>query len=134
MKIILLSLITLSFVCNSAVAQSNRPSKPGESSYSNNPSPIILISHVDVMPSYTVGAVQLLKQYHSDSMKEKGATRVEILQQVGRPNHFTIVEEWATDKDYNDHVSASQTRNFRGALQSMLGAPYDERPHTSLNN
>jgi quinol monooxygenase YgiN len=134
MKIILLSLITLSFVCSSALAQASAPSKPSQTSRSNIPSPIVLISHVDVMPSYTIGAVKLLKEYHTASMKEKGATRVEILQQVGRPNHFTIVEEWATDKDYNDHVGASQTRTFRDALQSMLGAPYDERPHTAINN
>jgi quinol monooxygenase YgiN len=57
---------------------------------------------------------------------------VEILQQVGRPNHFTIVEEWKDNNAYDTHVSAQHTRDFRTSLQSMLGAPFDERPHQSL--
>jgi quinol monooxygenase YgiN len=140
-KITMLTLMLSLSLFNSALGQSDQSvqatgmtSTTSESSLSNTASPIILISHVDVMPNYAAAAVQLLKRYHADSMKEKGATKVQIFQQIGRPNHFTIVEEWLTEGDYNDHVSSSRTRSFRDTLQPMLGSPYDERPHKSLDN
>jgi quinol monooxygenase YgiN len=93
---------------------------------------VVIIAHVDVVPQYTAGATELLKKYRKQSLAEPGTKKIAILQQVGRPNHFTIVEEWPDEKALNEHVSAAQTKEFRDHLQPMLGSPYDERPHLEL--
>jgi quinol monooxygenase YgiN len=96
----------------------------------DNPHPLVIITHVDVVPQYTAPAVALLQDYRKDSRGDEGSERIEVLQQIGRPNHFTLVEEWADQGAYDKHVSAAHTRQFRDKLQPMLGAPYDERPHS----
>ncbi len=58
--------------------------------------------------------------------------RILVLQQDGRPNHFTLLEEWRAQADYDTHLGAAHTRHFREALQPMLGSPFDERLHTEL--
>ena len=95
-------------------------------------SPIVIVSHVDAMPPFTESTTALLNEYRKESAQDKGAKRIEVLVQIGRPNHFTIVEEWADQKSYDAHVSAAHTRKFRTKLQDGLGAPFDERPHTFL--
>jgi quinol monooxygenase YgiN len=90
---------------------------------------VVIVVHIDVTPPFTESAVKQLREYRADTLEEPGVKRVDVLQQVGRANHFTVVEEWATQSAYDEHVGASHTRQFRANLQSMLGAPFDERPH-----
>jgi quinol monooxygenase YgiN len=91
--------------------------------------PIEIVTHVDAMPPFTEKAMKLLKDYRQETLKDSGNKRIDILQQIGRPNHFSIVEEWVNQKAFNDHESAPHTRQFRTDMQDALGAPYDERPH-----
>jgi quinol monooxygenase YgiN len=109
---------------STSTAQNSTPAKDVEASL-----PLVIVVHVDAMPPFTTQALEQLKSYREDTLKERGAVRVDILQQVGRPNHFSIVEQWANQKAFDDHVSAPHTLKFRSNLQSMLGAPFDERPH-----
>ena len=95
-------------------------------------SPLIIVTHVDVIPTFTNSATNLLLKYRLDSLKDAGAKRVQILQQVGRPNHYSVVEEWDNQHSYDVHVGAASSKEFRANLQPMLGAPFDERPHHSL--
>jgi quinol monooxygenase YgiN len=96
--------------------------------------PLVIITHVDAMPPFTAKATELLNKYRDSTLKESGNKRVDILQQVGRPNHFTIVEEWRDQNAFKDHESAAGSRKFRAELQDALGAPFDERPHHILGN
>ena len=50
-------------------------------------------------------------------------------EQSDRGNHFTIVSVWASEKDFNAHLAAAHTREFRAKIQSGLGSPFDERLH-----
>jgi quinol monooxygenase YgiN len=93
---------------------------------------VVIITHIDAMPSFTEQAVSLLRKYRQDAMADSGAEKIEILQQAGRPNHFTVVEEWNNQPDYDRHVSAAHTIQFRQQLAPMLGAPFDERPHSVI--
>jgi quinol monooxygenase YgiN len=96
----------------------------------NPAGPVVIITHVDVMPPFTASALAVLRDYREDSRRDTGAERVDVLQQIGRPNHFTLVEEWANQNAYDQHVCAAHTVRFRARLQPMLGAPFDERPHS----
>jgi quinol monooxygenase YgiN len=91
--------------------------------------PLYVVTHVDVMPKFTDAGRDLLKQFDVDSRKDTGLVRIAVLEELGRPNHSTVVETWASRKAYEDHLAADHTRAYRAKLQPMLGSPFDERLH-----
>jgi quinol monooxygenase YgiN len=88
-----------------------------------------VVTHVDVMPKFTATGRELLAQFAVDSRKDSGAVRIEVYEELGRPNHSTVVEVWKSRKAYDDHIAADHTRAYRAKLQPMLGSPFDERLH-----
>jgi quinol monooxygenase YgiN len=125
------------FVCAAAVgvlawmsgpavhAQEASQAKPAET-------PIFAIIHVDVGGRYADRCAALLRAYGADSLHERGAIRFDVLRQLGAPNHFTLVEEWADKSAYDAHVGSAHARQFRDRLQPWLGSPFDERLHSLL--
>jgi quinol monooxygenase YgiN len=91
--------------------------------------PLYVVTHVDVMPKFTAAGRDLLLQFVIDSRKDAGAVRIEVFEELGRPNHSTVVEVWESRKAYDDHLAADHTRAYRAKLQPMLGSPFDERLH-----
>jgi quinol monooxygenase YgiN len=91
--------------------------------------PLYVVTHVDVMPKFTADGRELLSQFAADSRKDAGAVRIEVFEELGRPNHSTVVEVWESRKAYDDHLAADHTRAYRAKLQPMLGSPFDERLH-----
>jgi quinol monooxygenase YgiN len=89
--------------------------------------PLYVVTHIDVYPNFAADTAALLKQFSSDSMKDAGAVRFEVLRDVERTNHFTVVEVWKSRNDYEAHLVAAHSKPFRDKLQPMLGSPFDER-------
>jgi len=92
-----------------------------------------VVTHVDVPPPSKDVTVPLLKQLSEDGRKDAGNLRFEVQQQGNRPNHFTVVEIWASQKAYEAYVTAPHTRQFRETLGPMSGALYDERLYKTLD-
>jgi quinol monooxygenase YgiN len=90
---------------------------------------LYVVTHVDFMPKFTAPGRDLLKQFVDESCKDPGAVRIEVLEELNRPNHSTVVEVWKDAKTYEDHLAAEHTRAYRTKLQPMLGSPFDERLH-----
>lgn len=93
---------------------------------------IYVVTHVDLTPNYIAEGTPLLQKYASDSLKDKGVVRFELLVQQGRKNHFTIVGVFENQAAFDAHVEANHTKQFREKLQPMLGSPLDERLHTIM--
>jgi quinol monooxygenase YgiN len=91
--------------------------------------PVHVITHIDLMPAGTATGVTLLKQFAAATLKEKDCLRFEVLQQDGRPNHFTLVATWKGKSAFDAHDSASYTKEFREKMQPLIGSPWDERLH-----
>ncbi len=91
------------------------------------------VTYIEVMPSAVDQARGLLRQLREASRKGAGALRFETLQRSERTNHFAIIEAWADQKARDAHAQAVPTRQFREALQRLLSAAYDERPHLALS-
>jgi quinol monooxygenase YgiN len=91
--------------------------------------PLYVVTHVDVIPRFTADARELLKQFADDCRKDAGAVRIEVMEELSRPNHSTVVELWSGRKAYDTHLEAEHTRAYRTKLQPMLGSPFDERLH-----
>jgi len=87
-----------------------------------------VVSYIEVAPSGRATAVGVLKALRDASRKEAGNSSYEILQRIGQPAHFAILEVWKDGKAQAAHVAASASA--RDKLKPILAAPTDERPST----
>ena len=90
------------------------------------------VSYVEVMPSARAAMAGALKQYRDASRKEDGYVRLDLLEQIGRPGHFAVVETWKDQKAFDAHGMAAPVKQFRDALQPIRLSGYDERPYKIL--
>src|SRR5262249_57448028 len=88
---------------------------------------------VGVIPPRKADGVAALKRLSEDSRRADGNLRFEVVQQVSRPNHFTVIEIWRDAKAVEAHSMATPTREFRDKLAPMTGALYDERTYRALD-
>lgn len=95
--------------------------------------PFYIVSYVEAAPADTAAVSQLLRQQAADSMNDDGMVRMEVLQNIGRKNHFLMLEIWADPEMRAAHANAAHTIAFRKALEPHLYSPYDERAHVALD-
>jgi quinol monooxygenase YgiN len=90
------------------------------------------VTYIEVEPAQADAARRLLAHYR-DALKGKGALEFTVFEQIGRPNHFAIVEQWPNAKAREDNAASAASGEFRAALAPLLIAAYDERPHFALS-
>lgn len=90
------------------------------------------VTYVEVLPSARTTAVAALTQYRDASRKEEGFGRVEIIEQIGRPGHFGVIERWADQKALDAHGQAAHTKELQNTLQPIRASHYDQRPYKPL--
>jgi quinol monooxygenase YgiN len=86
-----------------------------------------VVTHVDAMPDYAAEVATMLKQLGEANAREAGHLRTIVGTQLDHPNHFTLIEVWASRSTFEMHEAAKATRDFRTKLAPMLGALYDSR-------
>jgi quinol monooxygenase YgiN len=95
------------------------------------------VTYIEVEPAQADASRRLLARYQEalkdNALKDKGALEFAVFEQIGRPNHFAIVEQWPSAKAREDNATSAASREFRAALAPLLIAPYDERPHFALS-
>ena len=91
-----------------------------------------VVTYFETAPPATSRALGLVRQLASASRKDAGSLRFEVLQRIGLPDQFVILEAWKDQGAHAAHAAAGHTRQFRERLQSLLRGPYDERPHVAL--
>lgn len=91
-----------------------------------------VVTYIEVGPSAGDRAVELLTAYADASREDDGNAVFHVLQRIGRPAHFAILEAWSSPQDQAAHASQSHTTRFRDSLAPLLYSPYDERPHVSV--
>ncbi|HEX4642728.1 MAG TPA: antibiotic biosynthesis monooxygenase [Candidatus Acidoferrales bacterium] len=93
---------------------------------------IYVVTHVDLIPPQKEAGTKLVQQYLIDTRKDPGLVRIEAGAEISRSNHISLIEVWQSRKAFDEHVAAAHTRQFRQQIDPMLGSPYDERLHQSL--
>jgi quinol monooxygenase YgiN len=91
-----------------------------------------VVTYFETAPASSAKAVALMKRLGTPSRKEAGNLRFELLQRVGHADQFVILEAWKDKDAHAAHAAANHTLRFRDALEPLLRAPYDERPHVAL--
>ena len=92
-----------------------------------------VVTYFEAVPGYTGQVRNLMRDLARASRKEPGHVRMELLQRMGQPDQFVILETWKDKDTHAAHLGAAHTKQFRDKLQPLLRGPYDERPHTNLS-
>jgi quinol monooxygenase YgiN len=98
---------------------------------------ITVLTIIDVVPNYAIARnvedfSALLDKLVRDTQHAPGVLSFKVLQDPSRPNHFVIVSEWKDMHSFDVYSGADATKNFRQAVQSRLGGPFDERIYNAL--
>src|SRR5258706_269926 len=101
--------------------------------FAQDAAPLYVVSYVEVTPRAQPDAVALLKALGDAGRKDEGNLRYAIVQQMNRPNHFSVVEVWKSREAFDAHSMSGYIREFRDKLAPMSGALYDERLYDVLN-
>ena len=94
--------------------------------------PVVVVTHVDVIPPEKDNGANALEQLADGSRRHSGNLQFDVWRQTNRPNHFTVVEAWANRGAFDVHEMQKETREFRMRLGPMSGALYDERIYKTL--
>jgi quinol monooxygenase YgiN len=92
-----------------------------------------VVTYIEVAPSAKDQAADSIRRLARLSRKDAGNIRFEVLQRIGHPGQFAILEMWEDKNAQEAHGAAAHTQLFREKLKPMQRAPYDERPHTALS-
>jgi quinol monooxygenase YgiN len=76
-------------------------------------SAIYVTTYVEVMANAIAPGVSLLEAYSDASRKQDGNLRFNVLQEIGRPNRFAIIEAWRDPGALDAHAKAASTLDFR---------------------
>ena len=88
---------------------------------------ILIVTHIDVIPTFLDQARPLILDFVIDSAKDPGVKEFILVSWLDITNHFQLIERFQDRRAFNAHVSADHTVQFRNGVQSSIGAPYDER-------
>jgi quinol monooxygenase YgiN len=95
--------------------------------------PLIVVVHLDIVRPNLDQALPLMRGYVAAARQEHGVRSAELLLQVGTANHFTLVETWDSQADYDAHNASAAVRDYRSRLFPFLASPYDDRVHTEVS-
>lgn len=97
-----------------------------------NSSAIYVVGYIEVAPSARTAAVSMLRAFRDASRKDAGNNGFEVLQRIGQPQQFAVLEAWSDAKAQASHAAAAGTAQFHNKVMPYLAAPIDERTHTGF--
>jgi len=100
------------------------------SSAADAPSDTVVVTHFDIIPTFTAQALPLLEQFVLDSRSDPGVKFFTLITWAPTTNHWQMLEVFSSQQAFDRHVSAAHSIAFRTAIQPFIGAPIDERLYT----
>ncbi len=91
--------------------------------------PTYTMTYLEVVPSATAQALNLLKDYRDASRKEQGAMFVEIYQEQGQSHRFVLREIWQNRGAAAAHGNAAAMNALAQKLKPVELGPIDTRIH-----
>jgi len=91
-----------------------------------------VVTHVDVPGNNRDATLVALQALADRTRAEPGNVRFDVVHQLNRTNHFSVIGVWADSQSESGHQGAPHTLSFRTAVTPMLGALYDQRWYKPL--
>jgi quinol monooxygenase YgiN len=95
---------------------------------------VVVVTHLDIIPTFTDLARPVLDEFVADSRSDPGVVVFKMISWTPTTNHFQLIEVFENQKAFDAHVSAAHTIAFRTSIQRYIGAPYDERIYAFTNH
>jgi (4S)-4-hydroxy-5-phosphonooxypentane-2,3-dione isomerase len=94
----------------------------------------MLIVHVDVYvkPESVEVFRQATLENAQNSLKEAGIARFDLIQQIGDPAHFVLVEVYRTPEDALSHKETAHYMQWRDSVAPMMAQPRTSVKYTNL--
>src|ERR1700754_3524415 len=86
-----------------------------------------VVVYVEFKDADTKAGSEVLKGLASQALASAGVIRFDVLQQVDRPNFFSLFEIWSSAQTFAAFQSSSATQAIITQLAPLLEAPLDER-------
>jgi quinol monooxygenase YgiN len=93
---------------------------------------LYVVTYVEVMPNAAAPAAMLLKSYRDVSREEVGNIRLDVLQEMARPNRFVVLEVWSGSAARDAHLKATGVGELVERLKAIENAPPDVRLNNGL--
>ncbi len=94
--------------------------------------PAYVVTYIEVAPKAIAETRGLIAAHCTDAHKAPGLLEMDALQQLGRANHFAILEKWQSVKARDDYAATDTAKSFVAGLGPVSIAGYDERLHVPL--
>jgi quinol monooxygenase YgiN len=94
---------------------------------------VYAVAYVDVTPTGQSAAVAALESYRQAISREAGHMRTDVLEQVGRPGHYVLVEAWRDQAAFDTHTGGAAWAQLQQSLNPVRVSGYDQRPYKPLN-
>lgn len=91
-----------------------------------------IVTYFEVYSSDILKTKFLLKELTDSSIKEDGNLRFEVVQRIGQPDQFAILEAWQDISSMTRHQKSEKVTTIKEKLNVLLRSSYDERPHSAL--
>jgi len=115
---------TIAFVALILVVHAVSPRAQGSGVY--------VVTYIEVVPNAIDAAVAVFDRYGAATRADAGNPRLDLLQEIARPERFAIVEVWKDGASLEAHEAAAASLQFRDALNAIQDAPIDRRVATGL--
>jgi quinol monooxygenase YgiN len=86
-----------------------------------------VLMHIDVLPDGAATTREALIAQKAEVLAAQGALAFVAASQVGRPNHFAVLEAWRSRAAYEAYAASPAGQALRRKLDPFKGAPFDDR-------
>lgn len=90
---------------------------------------IAIIVEVEVKPGMAKDFIRETKLSRTETLKEKGCIRYNILQNINDENKFTLSEIYLSEDAIQDHRTTKHFLSWRDNVQPMMAKPRVANKH-----
>jgi (4S)-4-hydroxy-5-phosphonooxypentane-2,3-dione isomerase len=93
---------------------------------------LIVLVHIRVIPEFLDAFREATIENASQSIKEPGIARFDLIQQVDDPTRFILVEVYRTPEDPARHKETAHYAAWRDRVAGMMAEPRDGVKYSSV--
>ena len=76
-----------------------------------------IIAEIEIKQEHRDGLMPVLRKLVEGSRSEPGNKRYDFTENVARPGHFFVIEEWLSAKALEEHNATPHFQNFVSAIE-----------------
>ena len=78
---------------------------------------IQIVAEIEIKPAHRDGLISVLRALVEGSRAEAGNKRYDLTEDIDRPGHFFVIEEWRSEKAIEEHGASPHFQAFVAATK-----------------